>query len=114
MNLKQAIKQAASNSDLDAALGPIQQLLGVTDGGVAGQVFSSVADGDAHNDEYWPHASPQERMAALQDYVKTEMMYMSESAPVSEPQYEEFDPYSDPDTKAMLERAGIATHKYRR
>lgn len=27
---------------------------------------------------------------------------------------EQFDPYSDPETKAMLERAGIATHRHRR
>jgi hypothetical protein len=26
----------------------------------------------------------------------------------------EFDPYRDPDTVRMLERAGIATHKFRR
>jgi len=27
---------------------------------------------------------------------------------------EAFDPYTDPDTKAMLERSGVATYKYRR
>ena len=119
MNLKQAITQGAKNPDLDAALGPIQKLLGVTEGDVAGQVFSSTADGDALNDEYWPHATDQERMEALQEYVATEMRYLgvTESVshqPVIVEQEDEFDPYSDFETMRMLERAGIATYKHRR
>lgn len=168
MNLKQAIIQGASNPDLDAALGPIQQALGVTTGDVAGHVFSSVADGDPFNEDYWPHASDDERKMAILKYVETERMYAKQDVeedgmnitlspeeaqavsnaialvnpnnndlPMKQygvlrnlqgklndagirPAFNEavvetaFDPYTDPDTKAMLERAGIATHKYRR
>lgn len=33
--------------------------------------------------------------------------------PEQTPQMEEFDPYRDPETVQMLERAGIATYKFR-
>lgn len=73
----------AQVDDLDAAVLPLQDLLGVTDGGFAGVYFSGYnheprEGGDP--DDYWPTASAERREADLRDYAEQEAEHLLRDA----------------------------------
>jgi len=63
-----AIPHAASKNDLDEACLILQDILGVTDGGVAAMCFSGTSDD-------WFNWSQSLRVAALEDYLRTEIIW---------------------------------------
>lgn len=120
--LKKAAFRAAQTDDIDQALSSVMELLGQDAGDVAGQMFSSTEEGDPFNADEWPHLSPRERLPAIREWMKHEVMEALEPIGVSFPgnavhfesAEEEYDPYTDPEAMRILERAGIATYKHRR
>jgi hypothetical protein len=60
------IRHACEMNDLDDACLLIQNLLGVTDGGIASIVFSGMD---------WDNTLLTDRMNAMRDYIKTEYAY---------------------------------------
>jgi hypothetical protein len=66
------IETAIHNPSLDGALAPLMDYLGITDGGIAGQVFC----GDP--EDSWPSAEPYDRKLALINWIGTEIMWMGD------------------------------------
>ena len=69
MTLIEQIKASAEVADLDEALRPVQELIGVTDGGVASHFFSGA------NEASWPNAAPAWRCAVMADYIAYEIRW---------------------------------------
>jgi hypothetical protein len=66
------VETAINTADLDAALKPLMDFLGITDGGIAGQIFCG-DPGDS-----WPSAEPYDRKLALVNWIGTEIMWMGD------------------------------------
>lgn len=66
----EAIAVAVKNDDLDLAIAPLQNLAGITDGGVAGISFSG-------NDE-WAAMSAEEREAEIEHWLEHEWIHLPE------------------------------------
>jgi len=60
------VTEAAKNPDIDAAIFKLQEIAGITDGGVAGDCFSGFD---------WTEASPQERAAQIAYWLNVETLY---------------------------------------
>lgn len=60
--------QAAKVDDVDEALRGVMDQVGITDGGVAGMVFSKY-------EEDWPAADPHYRLAMLREWRDVEKSY---------------------------------------
>ena len=62
------IAAAVAMDDLDSACGMLQAIAGITDGGVAGVVFSDI-------DFDWPTATARAREAMIKHWLATERGY---------------------------------------
>jgi hypothetical protein len=65
------LQTALQAQTLDDAVRPIQDALGITDGGVAGNVFSGLPEGV----DSWPTLSEDERRRWLGEWLRAEAMY---------------------------------------
>lgn len=68
--LEETVELAANTVDLDAACALIQGKLDQDDGGIAGIAFS-----DGEVEANWDAMSIEDRRAALEDYVATELAH---------------------------------------
>lgn len=68
MGLFELIEKSAKEDDLDAALKPIQDLLGQTDGGQAALFWDDLRI------EYWLKDTFENRMLELAEYIKFEIV----------------------------------------
>ncbi len=68
-SLFEIIQESAKTDDLDAALKPIQDALGQTDGGPAALFWSGMRE------ECWPTDDFENRMSCLADYIKFEITW---------------------------------------
>lgn len=80
--LAAAMQQAVLESDLDRACLLVQEVLGVTDGGVAGLVFSSLSEDPNGERTAWANMSPAERHKHLIFYISSELRYLPEPGAV--------------------------------
>lgn len=63
------LTRAIQARTLDEAVKPIQDALGITDGGVASMAFSALPNGD----DSWPELSFDERRRMLADWLLAEL-----------------------------------------
>ena len=75
--LYETLAMAATQNDLDAACVMVQDALGVTDGGVAGLVFSDMAEtDDGSGRDVWHKLPLERRHRRLAEYVAAEMSHV--------------------------------------
>jgi len=72
MNLIDALNAAHQTDDLDEACKLIQDVLGVTDGSLAGAVFSDLDD-DPNSENSWQSMSKIDRCRRLVGYIRSEV-----------------------------------------
>lgn len=65
------IAHTASIADIDEALGGLQAIANIQDGGIAGQVFSEMEDQNAE----WAAMSPADRTVWIKKWINIESLY---------------------------------------
>lgn len=63
--------EASRGRDIDAAIAKLQEKAGITDGGIAGMVFSGFN---------WPTSSPDQRAHKIKEWIETERTYAADMA----------------------------------
>lgn len=115
------ITVAQSNLGVDDSIERVISVLGTNTGSVTSRIMESVGTSSILDNNTWMSLQPVEKAQALLYWVNSEIRTELSEAGFEDTitfttVYEtsdDFNPYTDPDTIEILERAGIATYKYR-
>lgn len=82
LEVRAAIREGSRLDDLDAAVGCVQDVMGVRTGDVAGVWFTGMGHDDGHADEqaWWASLDERERAEALEAYAAHEALHAEDEA----------------------------------